>query len=68
MVNSAVRKLITERLLSAAKDKRQETTLNIQRSFSDTVKQLLPLTREKWNLFVEQVQDACPRLTENELK
>jgi hypothetical protein len=66
--NNSVTKSITERLLGASKEKRKETNLNIQRSFSATLKKLSPLTREKWSQFVDEVQVACPRLTESELK
>ena len=67
-INKAVTKAITERLLNASKEKRKETSLSIQRSFSATLKNLPPLTREKWSQFVDEVQVACPRLTEGELK
>jgi hypothetical protein len=68
VINEAVQIAITTRLLEATREKRQEITQNIRRSFAPQVRQLTPLRREKWNAFVEKVAEECPNLTEQELK
>lgn len=50
------------------KEKREETTANVRRTHAQQVKQMSPIRREKWNLFVEKVAEECPSLTESELK
>ena len=67
-VNAAVQEAITKRLLEVTKEKRDETTSNVRRSHAHQVKQMSPIRREKWNLFVEKVAEECPSLTESELK
>lgn len=67
-VNSAVQQTITQRLLEVTKEKREETTARIRRSHTDQLRQMSPIRREKWNLFVEKVAEECPSLTESELK
>lgn len=67
-VNAAVQEAITKRLLEVTKEKRDETTANVRRSHAQQVKQMSPIRREKWNLFVEKVAEECPSLTESELK
>lgn len=68
LVNIAVQKAITERLLEATKEKRREISRSIRSSFAPQIRLLSPLRREKWKSFVDNVQVACPSLTENELK
>jgi hypothetical protein len=67
-VNTTVQAAITKRLLEVTKEKRAETTSNVRRSFNSQVRQMSPLTREKWNTFVDKVAEECPSLTEQELK
>jgi hypothetical protein len=67
-INIEVQAAITKRLLEVSREKREETTANIRRSFRSQIGQMTPLKREKWNLFVEQVAEQCPSLTETELK
>lgn len=67
-VNRAVQSAITKRLLEATTEKRSEITRTIRRTFASDVRNLSPLRREHWNVFVDKVQEACPSLTENELK
>jgi hypothetical protein len=67
-VNEAVQSAITKRLLEVTKEKRDETTANVRRSHAQQVRQMSPIHREKWNLFVEKVAEECPSLTESELK
>ncbi|MCB1207463.1 MAG: ATP-binding protein [Verrucomicrobiae bacterium] len=67
-VNAAVQEAITKRLLEVTKEKRDETTANVRRSHAQQVKQMSPIRREQWNLFVEKVAEECPSLTETELK
>lgn len=68
IVNEAVQAAITKRLLEVTKEKRDETTANVRRSHAQQVQQMSPIRREKWYLFVEQVAEECPSLTESELK
>ncbi len=68
IVNKAVQEAITKRLLEVTKEKRDETTANVRRSHTNQIKQMSPIRREKWNLFVEKVAEECPSLTESELK
>lgn len=68
IVNEAVQAAITKRLLEVTKEKRDETTANVRRSHAQQVRQMSPIRREKWNLFVEKVAEECPSLTESELK
>jgi hypothetical protein len=67
-VNEAVQSAITKRLLEVTKEKRDETTANVRRIHAQQVRQMSPIRREKWNLFVEKVAEECPSLTESELK
>jgi len=67
-INKAVQDAITKRLLEVTKEKRNETTANVRRSHAEQVKQMSPIRRENWNLFVEKVAEECPSLTETELK
>lgn len=67
-VNIAVQAAITKRLLEVTKEKRDETTANVRRSHAQQVRQMSPIRREKWNLFVEKVAEECPSLSESELK
>ncbi len=68
VVNAAVQKAVTDRLLEATREKRAEITQNIRRSFAPQVHQLTPLKRERWNVFVDKVAEECPSLSEQELK
>ena len=68
VVNVAVQNAITSRLLEATKEKRRETSRSIRSSLAPQIRLLSPLRREKWESFVDKVQEACPSLTENELK
>src|ERR1035437_260671 len=68
LINAAVQNAVTNRLLVATREKRQEITQNIRRSFAPQVHQLTPLKRERWNVFVDKVAEECPSLTEQELK
>jgi hypothetical protein len=67
-VNEAVQSAITKRLLEVTKEKRTETAANVRRSYAQQVRQMSPIRREKWNLFVDKVAEECPSLTESELK
>ena len=68
LINTAVQSAITKRLLEVTKEKRAETTANVRRWFSSQVRQMSPLSREKWNGFVERLAEECPSLREQELK
>jgi len=68
LINTAVQRAITARLLETTREKRQETTKSIRRSLAPQVQQLTPLKREKWNSFLDKVLEECPSLTEQEIK
>jgi len=67
-VNSAVQSAITRKLLAVTSDKRAQTTASVRASFTEEIRQMTPLKREKWNAFVAKVVEECPSLTEQELK
>jgi len=67
-INEIVQRQITAKLLETTKEKRQEITHNIRSSYAPQIKEMTPLKREKWNDFVEKIQESCPSLSENELK
>jgi hypothetical protein len=56
------------RILNLAKDRRDETTKEVRRANAVVLRQMTPLSREKWNEFVEQAQETCPNLSQPELQ
>jgi hypothetical protein len=67
-VRERVLPALRERLLGLAKDRREETTLELRRSHRETLRQMTPLSRQKWNEFVNRVQVECPSLSQTELQ
>ena len=59
---------LRERLLALAKDRREETTLELRHTNRETLRQMTPLSRQKWNTFVVKVQEECPSLSQPELQ
>lgn len=67
-VREKVLPTLRERILNLAKDRRDETTKEVRRANAAVLRQMTPLSREKWNEFVEQAQEACPSLSQPELQ
>ena len=67
-VREKVLPTLRERILNLAKDRRNETTKEVRRANAAVLRQMTPLSREKWNEFVEQAQEACPSLSQPELQ
>jgi len=67
-VRERVLPALRERLLGLAKDRREETTRELRRSNRETLRQMTPLSRQKWNEFVVQAQEECPSLSQPELQ
>jgi hypothetical protein len=67
-VREQVLPALRERLLGIAKDRREETTKELQRSNRDSLRQMTPLSRQKWNEFVTKAQEECPSLSQPELQ
>jgi hypothetical protein len=67
-VREKVLPALRERLLGMAKDRREETTQELRRSNREKLRQLTPLSRQKWNEFVNKAQEECPGLSQTELQ
>ena len=67
-VREKVLPTLRERILNLAKDRRNETTKEVRRANAAVLRQMTPLSREKWNEFVEQAQETCPSLSQPELQ
>jgi hypothetical protein len=59
---------IRGRLLNLTKDRRDENTREVRRANADNLRAMTPLSREKWNQFVDQAQETCPSLSQQELQ
>ena len=67
-VRESVLPALRQRLLGLAKDRREETTGELRRSNRETLRQMTPLSRQKWNEFVVKAQEECPSLSQPELQ
>jgi len=67
-VREKVLPALRERILNLAKDRRDETTREVRRANAMILRQMTPLSREKWNEFVEKAQETCPSLSQPELQ
>ena len=59
----AVHAKIREHLSAFSADRRRETKNAVRENLGPTVAMLMPVSRDRWNEFVEQVVDNCPSLT-----
>ncbi len=59
---------LRQRLLCSLKERREQTTKEVRHFNADKLRQMAPLSREKWNEFVESIQEACPTLSQPELQ
>lgn len=53
---------IREHLSAFSADRRRETKEAVRENLGRTVAQLTPVSRDRWNDFVDQVVDACPSM------
>lgn len=58
----AVHAKIREYLSAFSADRRRETKETVRDNLSRTVAQLTPVSRDRWNEFVDQVVDSCPSM------
>src|SRR6185437_2417883 len=65
--NEQVQNAIRTKLIELTKEKRTATTQAVQEALKTSVSRLSPLSREKWNAFLEEAQIACPSISEKEL-
>ncbi|MEN2712709.1 ATP-binding protein [Sphingomonas sp. NPDC092331] len=59
---TAVHAKIREYLGAFSADRRRETKETVRENLGRTVAQLTPVSRDRWNEFVDQVVDACPSM------
>ena len=59
---AAVHAQIREHLSAFNADRRRETKETVRENLGRTVAQLTPVSRDRWNEFVDQVVDACPSM------
>ncbi|MGC4441809.1 hypothetical protein ABXW85_23395, partial [Streptococcus suis] len=57
---TAVHAKFREYLGAFSADRRRETKETVRENLGRTVAQLTPVSRDRWNEFVDQVVDACP--------
>ena len=65
---AAVQARIRETILEFANAAREETKRAIRDRYRDTVEGLPGQSRERWELFIEQVIQKCPSISETELE
>lgn len=54
---------IREHLSAFSADRRRETKEAVRQNLGRTVAQLAPVSRDRWNDFVDQVVDTCPSMS-----
>ncbi|MGO8503176.1 ATP-binding protein [Rhizobium leguminosarum] len=59
---AAVHAKIREHLSAFSADRRRETKETVRENLGRTVAQLTPMSRDRWNEFVDQVVDTCPSM------
>lgn len=59
---TAVHAKIDEYLRAFSADRRRETKEAVRETLSGTVAQLPPISRDRWNDFVDRVVDTCPSM------
>jgi hypothetical protein len=59
---SAVHAKIREYLGEFSAERRRETKETVRENLGRTVAQLTPVSRDRWNEFVDQVVDSCPSM------
>ncbi|GFZ85075.1 MULTISPECIES: ATP-binding protein [Sphingobium] len=59
---SAVHAKIREHLSDFSADRRRETKETVRENLGKTVSKLPPVSRDRWNDFVDQVVDTCPSM------
>ncbi|WP_244521457.1 ATP-binding protein [Bradyrhizobium sp. DOA9] len=64
---TAVHAKINEHLLSLSAERRREAKRTVRETLDRTVRQLPPVGRDRWNQFVDEVIDACPTISTEEV-
>ena len=62
-----VLKAIRQAILSITKERREKSKDEIRDRFTEEVKVLPIISRERWNEFLDEIVDQCPNLTEAEM-
>lgn len=60
---AAVHAKIREHLSAFSADRRRETKETVRENLGRTVAKLAPVSRDRWNEFVDQIVDACPSMS-----
>lgn len=58
---------IREHLSSFTAERRREAKESIRESHASSIRKLPPVGRERWNMFVDEVIDACPTISTDEV-
>jgi hypothetical protein len=67
-VQKAIQTKIREILLELTRERREETFSNIRSANIEKVREMLPISRCKWEAFVKQAQEECPSIAERDLE
>jgi hypothetical protein len=67
-VRDQVLPVLRDKLLGLTRERREATITEVRRVHADKLPLMTPLSREKWNEFVDEVQESCPRLNQTELR
>ncbi len=67
-VKGLVVQKLRDLLLGVSKERRQETTKEVRRVNAANLRRMTPLSREKWNEFVDKAAETCPSLSQQELQ
>jgi hypothetical protein len=68
VTRAAVQTKIRETIRDFAEASREATRTAIRARYKETVESLSGQSRERWELFIEQVMQKCPSISENELE
>ncbi|MCH8685869.1 ATP-binding protein [Pedomonas mirosovicensis] len=60
---AAVHARIREYLGAFSADRRRETKQTVRENLGRTIAQLTPVSRDRWNEFVDRIVDTCPSMT-----
>jgi hypothetical protein len=68
VTRAAVQAKIRETILEFANSAREATKRGLRERYRETVEALSGQSRERWELFIDQVTQKCPSITNNELE
>lgn len=66
-VNDIVQEKIKDFILQVGKETREETMKHIKEENQNILKELSLVSREKWEMFIENIQEECPSINETDL-